>query len=124
MASVVEKVALYFDNGAILLASTDDNDFDQKEKLDFENDADDETSCFHFSIIWGEDIENVAIISKGIIDSNRKDRSGPKTIGLKRCKHATIRDITIKNAGNFRLLSTNQNAEFQFLTNTTWYFYE
>ncbi|MCA9448922.1 MAG: right-handed parallel beta-helix repeat-containing protein, partial [Candidatus Omnitrophica bacterium] len=62
-----------------------------------------ETSYFHFALLWGEDIENVAIVGKGTIDSNRKDRSGPKTIALKRCRQITLRDITIRNAGNYAI---------------------
>lgn len=94
---------LYLDNGATLLASPDDADFDPFEKLDFKNDADKETSYFHFSFIWGEDVDHIAILGQGTIDSNRKDRSGPKTIGLKRCKDVTIKDITIRNAGNYSI---------------------
>ncbi|MCL4217006.1 MAG: right-handed parallel beta-helix repeat-containing protein [Candidatus Hydrogenedentes bacterium] len=97
------NITLHLDNGATILASTDDADFDPFEKLDFENDSDEETSYFHFSLIWGEDLENVAIEGRGTIDSNRRDRSGPKTIGLKRCKQVTIRDITIRNAGNYAI---------------------
>ena len=96
-------ITLYLDNGAILLASTDDNDFDPYEKLDFKNDSDKETSYFHFSFIWGEDIEHVAITGQGTINSNRKDREGPKTIGLKRCKYVDIKGITIRNSGNYAI---------------------
>lgn len=97
------KVTLYLDNGATILASTDDADFDPYEELGFENDSDAETSYFHFSLIWGEDLEQVGIVGAGTMDSNRSDRSGPKTIGLKRCKGVTIRDITIRNAGNYAI---------------------
>ncbi|NOY58650.1 MAG: glycoside hydrolase family 28 protein [Calditrichaeota bacterium] len=97
------NVTLYLDNGATLLASPDDADFDPFEKLDFKNDADKETSYFHFSFIWGEDVDHIAIFGQGTIDSNRKDRSGPKTIGLKRCRYVTIKDITIRNAGNYSI---------------------
>jgi len=97
------NITLYLDNGATLLASPDDADFDPYEKNDFKNDADKETSYFHFSLIWGEDVEHIAILGQGTIDSNRRDREGPKTIGLKRCKYVTIRDITIRNAGNYAI---------------------
>ena len=93
-------ITLYLDNGAILLASTD---FDPYEKLDFKNDSDKETSYFHFSFIWGEDIEHVAITGQGTINSNRKGREGPKTIGLKRCKYVDIKGITIRNSGNYAI---------------------
>jgi len=97
------NITLHLDNGTTILASTNDTDFDPFEKLHFENDSDEETSYFHFSLIWGEDLENVAIVGQGTIDSNRNGRSGPKTIGLKRCKQVSIRDITIRNAGNYAI---------------------
>lgn len=97
------NVALYLDHGARVLASQDDADFDPYEKLDFENDADRETSFFHYSLIWGEDLERVSIVGSGIIDSNRSEEGGPKSIALKRCKYVTIKDVTILNAGNYAL---------------------
>ena len=96
-------VALYIDHGATIMASTDNNDFDPYEKLDFETDSDKETSFFHYALMWGEDIERVAIRGTGIIDGNRTKRGGPKPIALKRCKHVTIRDITILNAPNYAI---------------------
>ncbi len=96
-----EHVTFHLDNGATLLASPDDADFDPYERLGFDNDSDDETSLFHFSLIWAEDVSHIAITGLGTIDSNREGREGPKTIGLKRCRHVTIRDITIRNAGNY-----------------------
>lgn len=96
-------VTLLLDNGATLLASEDDADFDPFEELGFEHDSDRETSFFHFSLLWGEDVEHVAILGQGTIDSNRQKREGPKTIGLKRCKEVTIRDVTIVNAGNYAI---------------------
>jgi hypothetical protein len=97
------NLTLLLDNGAILLASKDDADFDPFEELDFENDSDEETSFFHYSLLWGEDLEGVAILGQGTIDSNRNTREGPKTIGLKRCRKIAIRDITIQNAGNYAI---------------------
>lgn len=96
-------VTLFLDNGATLLASTEDADFDPYETLNFKNDSDKETSFFHFSLLWGEDIEGVAIVGQGTIDSNRQRRQGPKTIGLKRCVGVTLRDITIVNSGNYAI---------------------
>ncbi|HKJ69806.1 MAG TPA: glycosyl hydrolase family 28 protein, partial [bacterium] len=97
------NVALYLDHGALLRASTDDADFDPYEELEFENDADHETSYFHYAHIRGEDIENVAILGTGTIDGNRTSRGGPKSMALKRCKHVTIQDITILNAPNYAI---------------------
>ena len=94
-------VALYLDMGAELLASPDQEDFDPYETLSFKNDSDHETSYFHYSLIWGEDIEHVAITGQGIINGNRPKRGGPKPIALKRCRFITIRDVTILNAPNY-----------------------
>lgn len=97
------RVALYLDHGAIIKASTDENDFDPYEELSFKNDADHETSFFHHSLIWAEDVEHVAILGTGTIDGNRTKRGGPKPIALKRCQHVTIKDITIRNAPNYAI---------------------
>jgi hypothetical protein len=97
------NIALFLDHGATLLASPDDQDFDPYEELGFENDADHETSFFHFSFIWGEDVERIAILGTGIIDGNRSKRGGPKPIALKRCKSVTIKDVTILNAPNYAI---------------------
>ncbi len=97
------RVALYLDHGATIKASTDPNDFDPYEELGFKNDADRETSFFHYSLIWAEDVEHVAIIGTGTIDGNRTKRGGPKPIALKRCQHVTIKDITIRNAPNYAI---------------------
>ena len=94
-------VAIHLESGATLRASTNDADFDPYEKLEFRNDSDEETSFFHFSLIWAEDVSNIGITGLGTIDSNREGREGPRTIALKRCDRVTIRDITIRNAGNY-----------------------
>jgi polygalacturonase len=94
------RVALYLDHGATLKAGTDQTDFDPYEELGFKNEADRETSFFHYALIWAEDIEQVAILGTGTIDGNRTRRGGPKPIALKRCRHVTIKDITIRNAPN------------------------
>jgi len=97
------NVALYLDHGARITASKEEADFDPYEKLDFKNDADHETSFFHHALIWGENVERIAITGTGIIDGNRSKRGGPKPIALKRCKHVTIKDVTILNAPNYAI---------------------
>jgi polygalacturonase len=98
-----QRVALYLDHGATLKASSDENDFDPYEQLGFKNAADRETSFFHYALIWGEDVEHVAILGTGTIDGNRTKRGGPKPIALKRCRQVTIKDITIRNAPNYAI---------------------
>lgn len=98
-----DGVTLSLDNGATIKGSPHDADYDPYEELGFENDADEETAYFHHSLIWGEDVERVAIVGQGTIDSNRLARRGPKSIALKRCRHVTIRDVTILNAPNYAI---------------------
>lgn len=79
------NITLYLDNGSTILASPDDADFDPYEELGFENDADRETSYFHFSHIWGEDVENIAILGLGTIDGNRKNGRYPGCSPFRTC---------------------------------------
>ncbi len=96
-------VALYLDHGATLLASPDRADFDAYEKLGFRNDADTETSYFHHALIWGEDLERVAILGTGTIHGNRTRRGGPKPVAFKRCRHVVIRGVTLVHAPNYNI---------------------
>jgi len=97
------NVALFLDHGSSIFMSKDNEDFDPYETLDFKNASDRETSYFHYALIWGEDLEHIAIIGTGSIDCNRNRRGGPKPIALKRCSYVTIKDITIKNAPNYNI---------------------
>lgn len=94
-------VTLWIDSGATIKGSPDDSDYDPCEELGFENDSDSETSYFHYSLIWGEEVDRIAIIGQGTIDGNRSKRRGPKPIALKRCRYVDIKGITIVNAPNY-----------------------
>ena len=96
-------VALTLDHGATIVMSPDDNDFDPYETLNFKTAGDKETSYFHSALIWGEDVDQIAITGTGTIDCNRIKRRGPKPIALKRCRFVTIQDVTIKNAPNYNI---------------------
>ena len=95
------SITLHLDSGATLLGSTLKEDYDPPETLDFKNDADVETTYFHQSLIWGENVERIAITGEGAIDSGFGQRGGPKPIALKRCKHVDISGIRILNAPNY-----------------------
>ncbi len=97
------RVTLHLEAGAALIASRDDDDFDPVEKLPYETFADPETSDFRFALLQGRDLTQVAIIGAGRIDGNRSGRSGPKPIALRQCRHVTIRDVTLLNAGNYNV---------------------
>lgn len=96
-------VTLALDTGSTIKGSPAKEDYDPYEKLDFKNDADIETSYFHFALIWAEDTEHIAITGTGTIDGNRDRRHGPKAIALKRCRFVTIRDVTLINAPNYNI---------------------
>ena len=94
-------VYLYLDAAATIKGSPDNNDFNKIEKLDFKNDADAETSFFHYALIWAEDAQRIGILGPGTIDSNRTRRHGPKPTAFKRCQYLEIKDIHIINSPNY-----------------------
>jgi hypothetical protein len=94
---------LWIDSGATIKGSPDYADYDPFEKLDFKNDADPETSFFHHALIWGENVERVAIVGEGTIDANRQRRGGPKIIALKRCRFVNIQGVRLLNAPNYNI---------------------
>ncbi len=64
------------------------------------------------SLIWGEELENIAITGQGTINGGGMTRDRPppgggnKTIALKLCRNILIKDITIRHAGHFAILPT------------------
>lgn len=96
-------ITLMLDNGAVILGSTSKDDYDPWETLAFKNDSDQETSYFHNALIWGEDMEYVAITGQGMIDCNFKKRHGPKAIALKRCRYVEITGVHLRNCPNYNI---------------------
>jgi hypothetical protein len=96
-------VYLQLDAGATLKGSTKKEDFDPPEKLGFSNDADEETSFFHYALIWAENMERIGIIGQGTIDSNYARRHGPKAIALKRCRFVDIKGVRLLNCPNYNI---------------------
>ena len=96
-------VYLHLDAGALLEGSTKKEDFDSPEKLGFSNAADDETSFFHYALIWAENVERIGIIGQGTIDSNYTRRHGPKAIALKRCRFVDIKGVRLLNCPNYNI---------------------
>jgi len=97
------RVTLWLEAGATIKGSKTRSDYDPYEKIDFDNDADRETTYFHYALLWGEDVEHVGIVGRGTIDSNRGRRGGPKSIALKRCRYVDIKGIRIVNAPNYAI---------------------
>lgn len=96
-------VTLHLDEGATLIASRDDRDFDPVERLGHEAHADAETTGFRFALLQGDNVERVRIMGPGRIDGNRSSREGPKPIALKGCRLIDIRDVVVANAGNYAI---------------------
>jgi polygalacturonase len=73
---------------------------------------------WHNSLIWGEDLENVAIVGGGLIWGKGLSRgwgagpkaeqpgAGNKAIALKSCRNVLLRDFSILHGGHFGVLAT------------------
>jgi polygalacturonase len=105
------NVTLQLERGAVLEASPDVSTYDQPEPNQWDKFQDFGHSHFHNSLIWGEGLENVAIIGGGRISGKalmRGERGGggDKAIALKLCHNVTLRDFSISNGGHFGILAT------------------
>lgn len=113
------NITLFLDSGAMILAASPDehnggydpaepNEWGDKYKY-----QDYGHSHWHDSLIWGENLENIAIVGPGMIwgkglrkwDTTREG-VGNKSIALKNCKHVLLRDFTILKGGHFGILPT------------------
>ena len=73
---------------------------------------------WHNSLLWGEGLENVAIVGLGLIWGKGLSRGGDespraedpgvgnKSIALKNCKNVLLRDFAILHGGHFGILAT------------------
>ncbi|MFB3827619.1 MAG: glycoside hydrolase family 28 protein [Bryobacteraceae bacterium] len=97
------RVTLHLDNGAVILGSPDNADYDPYEALPFKSVSDNETTFFHYGLIVAENAHNIAITGQGTVDGNRQKRRGPKTVSIKNCRYVTIRGITVQNSPNYSI---------------------
>jgi len=126
------NLTLRIEQGATLLLSPDDGDFDAYEELPYHLAApakktepevtfvapllpehrwrsappaydDTETSYFHYALLSGDGVRNVVIEGDGTIDGNRPRRGGPKPIAIKNSEWVSVRGITIRNAPNYNI---------------------
>jgi hypothetical protein len=97
------NVTLHLSPGSVILASTDNSDFDPYETLPFKSVSDDETTYFHNALIAAERVHDIAITGEGAVDGNRSKRRGPKTIAIKLCERVVIRGITVRNSPNYSI---------------------
>jgi polygalacturonase len=112
------NVALYIDQGATIVAATNDDNikYDMPEKGENEIYQDYGHSHFHNSLIVGENLHDIAILGpgkiwgKGLIKDERRpgqnEGYGNKTLALKLCRNVLLRDFTIYHGGWFCFLLT------------------
>ena len=113
------NINLCIDAGATILgAPAEMKVYDPAEPFPFKQYQDGGHTYFHNSLIWGENLKNVSITGRGMINGGGitgKDRdyfsdgamqTGDKSIALKLCSNILIRDITIFHGGHFAILAT------------------
>jgi polygalacturonase len=120
------NVTLYLDQGSTILASPDPAAYDRAEPNQWDKFQDYGHSHFHNGLIWGENLENIAIVGQGRIwgkglirnagpkpngqgDTDQADAGrvlpGDKAISLKLCRNVTIKDVSILMGGWFAILA-------------------
>jgi polygalacturonase len=103
------NVTLQLDRGAVIEASSDASAYDPPEPNQWDKYQDFGHSHFHDSLIWGEGLENIAIVGGGRISGKALTRErgggGDKAIALKLCHNVTLRDFSIATAGHFGILA-------------------
>lgn len=111
------NITLKLDAGSVILgAPAGTHAFDPAEPNPFDAYQDFGHSHWHNSLIWGEILENIAIIGEGTINGGGLSRGtgnevvpdgdGNKTIALKLCRNVILRDFTIAHGGHFAYLLT------------------
>ncbi len=112
------NIHLYLDAGATILGAPQEmNAYDPPEPFEGIAYQDGGHTYFHNSLIWGEDLVDVSITGRGMINGGgltRQDKPvgggsiglGDKAIALKRCRSVLIRDITIFHGGHFAIIAT------------------
>jgi len=107
------RVTLWLGTGATILGAPQElHAYDPKEPFAGKAYQDEGHTYFHNSLIWGENLTNVAILGQGMIHGGgliEKDTPldyGNKAIVLKNCRSVLIRDLTIFHGGHFAILTT------------------
>jgi polygalacturonase len=121
------NVTLYLEQGSTILASSNAADYDTAEPNQWDKFQDYGHSHFHNALIWGENLENIAILGPGRIWGKGLIRNagprptgqgaadqpstaarvlpGDKAISLKLCHNVTIKDVSILMGGWFAILA-------------------
>jgi len=118
------NITLQFTTGATIIAAPGPEPGEQghydlaESNAPWEDYQDFGHNHWHNSLIWGEKLENVAIIGSGLIwgkGLSRGWRTGPqaeqpgagnKAIALKNCRNVLLRDFSILHGGHFGILAT------------------
>ena len=113
------NIELHLGPGATVVASSNPQDYDAAEANEW-GDAfgyqDAGHSHWHNSLIWGEDLSDVAItgpgrilgkgLNRGHASDHLSQNVGNKAIALKNCRGVTLRDFTVEHGGWFGILAT------------------
>jgi polygalacturonase len=116
------NVSLYLGEGATVVAADSPAQagpgYDFAEPMQWDKYQDYGHSHWHNSLIWGEDLHDVAILGPGLIWGRGLSRGagpgpvaetqgvGNKSISLKNCRNVTLRDFGILHGGHFGILAT------------------
>ena len=104
------NITLQFEPGTRLEASSDSAAYEAAEPNPWDMFQDFGHSHWRNSLIWGEGLENVAILGGGLLSGKALVRErgavGDKLIALKLCRNVTLRDFSILNGGHFGILAT------------------
>lgn len=119
---LLSNITLNLEAGATIVgAPASMKAYDAPESFSEKQYQDGGHTFFHNSLIWGENLKNVSITGRGMIDGGgltRKDNeragvvsggsigTGDKAIALKNCRNVLIRDITIYHGGHFGIIVT------------------
>jgi hypothetical protein len=104
------NITLNIERGAVIEASADAAAYDAAEPNASDKFQDFGHSHWHNSLIWGENLSNIAIVGGGLISGKALVRErgggGDKAIALKLCHNVTLRDFSILMGGHFGILAT------------------
>ena len=114
-------ITLWLQEGCTLEATSDPTAYDPPEPNvwgDEHEYQDFGHSHWQNSLIWGDGLQNIAIVGRGLIHGkgfsrglHRRDNEPPeklqnKAIALKNCRNVTMRDISILRGGHFAIIGT------------------
>jgi polygalacturonase len=114
------NVALYIGPGATIVAAESSGGtsagYDPPEPNQWDKFQDFGHSHWHNSLMWGEDLHNIAILGPGLIwgkglsrgsgDQALQPGVGNKSISLKNCRNVRLRDFSVLHGGHFAILAT------------------